>query len=46
MSRNTDYLLVGADHGGTKYSKAQELGIPIIDEEGLTKVARELGLNG
>jgi len=35
VSRNTDYLLVGENPGGTKYSRAQELGIPTIDEEGL-----------
>jgi len=38
VSRNTDYLLAGADPGGTKYSRAQELGIPMIDEEGLRRI--------
>jgi len=35
VSRNTDYLLVGENPGGTKYNRAQELGIPMVDEEGL-----------
>ncbi|MCJ7668219.1 MAG: NAD-dependent DNA ligase LigA [Anaerolineae bacterium] len=38
VSRNTDYLLVGADPGGTKYNRAQELGVPMIDEEGLKRM--------
>ena len=32
VSKNTDYLLAG-DSPGSKYSKAQELGIPILDED-------------
>jgi len=35
ISRRTDYLLVGASPGGSKYSRAQELGTPIISEEEL-----------
>jgi DNA ligase (NAD+) len=38
VSRNTDYLLVGADPGGAKYSRAQELGIAMIDEDGLRQM--------
>ncbi len=38
VSRNTDYLLVGADPGGTKYSRAQELGVPMVDEDGLRRM--------
>ena len=34
LSRNTHYLIAGADPG-SKYAKAQELGIPILDEAGL-----------
>jgi DNA ligase (NAD+) len=34
VSRNTDYLVAGADPG-TKYTRAEELGIEIIDEQGL-----------
>jgi DNA ligase (NAD+) len=32
VSRNTDYLLVGGSPGGTKYRKAQQLEIVMIDE--------------
>lgn len=32
VSKNTDYVLVGEDPG-SKYAKAQELGIPILSEE-------------
>jgi DNA ligase (NAD+) len=32
VSGNTDYLVVGESPGGSKYSKAQELGTPMIDE--------------
>jgi len=31
VSRKTDYLVVGENPGGTKYRKAQELGVPMID---------------
>ena len=36
-----NYLLVGADPGGTKYNRAQELGIRMIDEEGLRRMVGE-----
>jgi DNA ligase (NAD+) len=35
VSKKTDYLVIGAEPGGTKFAKAQELGIPMIDEAGL-----------
>ncbi len=35
VSRKTDYLVVGEAPGGTKYRRAQELGVPMIDEEQL-----------
>ncbi len=35
VSKKTDYLVVGSDPGGTKLTKAQELGIPMLDEAGL-----------
>jgi len=38
VSRNTSYLLVGENPGGSKYNRAQELGIPMIDEEGLKQM--------
>jgi DNA ligase (NAD+) len=41
VSKKTSYLVVGADPGGTKYNKAQELGVPMIDEVALRKLTRE-----
>ncbi|MFQ6014667.1 MAG: NAD-dependent DNA ligase LigA [Anaerolineae bacterium] len=38
VSSKTDYLLVGEAPGGTKYNKAQKLGIPMIDEEELRRM--------
>jgi DNA ligase (NAD+) len=35
VSKKTDYLVVGSEPGGTKVAKAQELGIPTLDEAGL-----------
>ena len=35
VSKKTDYLVVGADPGGSKYNKAQEIGTEQIDEERL-----------
>jgi DNA ligase (NAD+) len=35
VSRNTSFLLIGDSPGGTKVRRAQELGVPSIDEEGL-----------
>ena len=32
VSKKTDYLLIGADPGGSKYTKAQALGTPLLDE--------------
>jgi DNA ligase (NAD+) len=38
VSKKTDYLVVGADPGGSKYNKAQEIGTEQIDEEALEKL--------
>jgi DNA ligase (NAD+) len=38
VSANTDYLVVGASPGGTKYRKAQELGTSLIDEAQLDEM--------
>jgi DNA ligase (NAD+) len=35
VSKKTDFLVVGADPGGSKFTKAQELGTEQIDEERL-----------
>jgi DNA ligase (NAD+) len=35
VTKKTSYLLAGADPGGTKYNKAVELSIPLLDEAGL-----------
>ena len=37
VSKKTSYLILGADPG-SKYQKAQSLGVPVIDEEGLRKL--------
>lgn len=34
VSKNTDYLLAG-EKAGSKLTKAQQLGVPVIDEDGL-----------
>lgn len=38
VSRKTDYLVVGEAPGGTKYRKAQQLGVPMIDETRLLEI--------
>jgi len=39
VSGNTDYLVAG-ENPGSKYDKAQELGTPILDEDGLRALAK------
>lgn len=43
VSGNTDYLVVGAEPGGTKYDKAQELGTKMISEAQLRRLAKGKG---
>jgi DNA ligase (NAD+) len=41
VTKKTSYLLAGADPGGTKYTKALELKIPVIDQAGLLALIGE-----
>ena len=41
VSKKTDYVVVGEDPGGAKYTKAQELEIEMLDEEGLLALVPE-----
>ncbi|MGD8566902.1 MAG: NAD-dependent DNA ligase LigA [Gammaproteobacteria bacterium] len=40
VSKNTDYVVVGADPG-SKYDKAQKLGIEILDEDAVLKMLNQ-----
>ncbi|MEN9934649.1 MAG: ligase [Chloroflexota bacterium] len=41
VSKKTSYLLIGAEPGGTKLTKAQEVGVPLLDEAGLLALLGE-----
>lgn len=45
VSKETDYVVVGEDPG-SKYDKAVELGVPILDEEGFLGVLRDAETEG
>jgi DNA ligase (NAD+) len=42
VSKRTDYLVAGEDPG-SKYTKAQELGTEILDEDGLMELLPDEG---
>ena len=44
MSKKTDYVVVG-DNAGSKAEKAEQLGVPVLDEGGF-KVLLENGPGG
>ena len=46
VSSKTDYLLVGEAPGGTKYREAQQLGVPVIDEEELMRMVGRISQEG
>ena len=37
VSKNTDYVVVG-ENAGSKADKAEQLGLPVLDEEGFTRL--------
>jgi DNA ligase (NAD+) len=37
VSKKTDYVVVG-DSPGTKYEKAMDLGVPVLDEAAFTRL--------
>jgi DNA ligase (NAD+) len=37
VSKKTDYVVAGAE-AGSKLAKAEELGIPVLDEDGMRKL--------
>jgi len=39
MSRNMNYLIVGENPAGSEYNRAQELGIAMVDESELKRMA-------
>jgi DNA ligase (NAD+) len=37
VSKKTDYVVAGAD-AGSKLTKAEELGVPVLDEDGMRRL--------
>lgn len=46
VTKKTDYLVVGDEPGGSKYTRAQQLGISILDESALLKLVQPADFNG
>jgi len=46
VSAKTSYLVVGERPGASKFNKAQQLGIPMLDEAGLLALASGSRLPG
>jgi DNA ligase (NAD+) len=40
VSKKTDYVVVGENPGASKFNKAQDLGIPILDEKAFKKLLK------
>jgi DNA ligase (NAD+) len=41
VSKNTDFVVVGADPGASKYDKAVKLGVPLLGDEGFAALLAE-----
>ena len=41
VSKKTDFVVVGADPGASKYDKAVKLGVPMLDDAGLTALLEQ-----
>lgn len=42
VTKKTSYVLAGSDAGGTKYNKAIELGVPLLDQAGFLALIAEV----
>jgi DNA ligase (NAD+) len=45
VSRRTDYLVAG-ENAGSKLTKAHELGVPVLDEDGFRRLLAGEGATG
>ncbi len=45
VSKRTSYVIAGED-AGSKLAKANELGVPVLDEDGLRRLLEERGVSG